>query len=301
MFPVLASFLLLPILSTYSYQTYEISDGVFSFTDDGAYISMFVVTGDGVMVIEPVRLDHSRLMLQAIRNITSEPVKHLFYSHNHWDHAAGGQVFKDVGATIIAHEDAYDWLVANPGPDVILPDEKWSGKQKDITLGRVTMELRYFGANHGLGNTVFLIPSAKVAFIADNVTPNRVGFATMPDFNIKQWERSLGEYLELDFEKAIYSHNNNPEPIKGGDKEDIAEMKQYIKDIRDGIHAEFKKGTNPFLIPSTLKLPKYKDWVGYEQWLTMNIWAVLLDEHMGPYLNRTPKKIKKKGIWAIFG
>ena len=84
-------------------------------------------------------------------------------------------------------------------------------------------------------------------------------------------------------------------------------MMQFIKDIRDGIHAEFKKGTNPYLIPSTVKLPKYKDWAFYDQWLEMNIWAVFLDEHMGPYLNRSPKKLKEKpkGSWAtikeIFG
>ena len=295
------------VVPSFGYEIYEVSEGVFSFTNDQIYTSMFIVTGEGVMVIEPVRLSHSKLMLQAIRNITSEPIKYLFYSHNHWDHTRGGQVFKDVGATIIAHEEAYDWLVDNPSQDIVLPDETWSGKQKDITLGEVTLELRYFGANHGLGNTVFLLPAAKVVYIADNVTPNSIGFTVMPDFDIKEWERTLGEYLELDFEKAIYSHNNNPEPVKGGDKEDVMQVKEYLKDIRDGIHAELKKGTNPFKIPETLKLPKYKNWVHYDEWLEMNIWAVFLDEHMGPYLARAPKMIKAHptkswgSIKAIFG
>ena len=186
---------------------------------------MFFITGDGVMVIEPVSSNHSTLMLEAIMNITDELVKHLFYSHNHWDHGSGDQVFKDVGATIIAHEDAYDWLEGNLGPDMILPDEAWSGSRNDVTLGDVTLELHYLGANHGLGNTAFLLPAAN---IADNVSPNRIGFTILPDWDIKECERTLGEYLDLDFEKAIYSHCNNPEPIKGGDKEDIIEMIQFL-------------------------------------------------------------------------
>ena len=64
-----------------------------------------------------------------------------------------------------------------------------------------------------MGNTVFLILEGKVANMADNVTPNRVGFAISPDWNIKQGEQTLGECLDLDFEKGIYLHDNNPEPV----------------------------------------------------------------------------------------
>jgi glyoxylase-like metal-dependent hydrolase (beta-lactamase superfamily II) len=266
--------------------TYEIADGVYSFTSATGYVSMFIVTGEGVMVIEPVSSQHSTEMVQAISDITDEPIKYLFYSHNHWDHASGGQVFKDLGATIISHEYAYQYIEANPGPDQILPDEVWSGRQNDVTVGGVTLELYYFGGSHGVGMTAFLLPVAKVAYIADNVSPNRVGMATLPDFDIKQWERTLGEYLKLDFEKAVFTHNNYPEPLKGGDKEDVVQMISFLKDIRDGIYAELDKGTNPGLIPTTLKLPQYEHWDMYEEWLPMNIWAIFLQEpiSMGPFM-----------------
>jgi len=35
--------------------------------------------------------------LQAIQESTDKPVRFLLHSHNHWDHASGGQVFKDAG------------------------------------------------------------------------------------------------------------------------------------------------------------------------------------------------------------
>jgi len=38
-----------------------------------------------------------------------------------------------------------------------------------------------------------------------------VMFSIVPDFNIREWERSLEEILQLDFDKAVYSHNNKPD------------------------------------------------------------------------------------------
>ena len=108
-------------------------------------------------------------------------------------------IFREAGATIIAHEEAIAWMEGNPHPDLALPDESWSGDKSEITLGGTTLELHYLGMNHGLGMTVFLLPEEKIAYIADLVTPNRVLFAIVPDFNIKEWLRSLDELAQLDF------------------------------------------------------------------------------------------------------
>ena len=261
----------------------EIDKNVYSYSLDGEYFSMFVVTTDGVIAIESINSMHSKGMVEAINQITIKPIKYLLHSHNHWDHASGGQVFKDAGAKAIAHVEAYEWMKANTGRDMAVPDESWGGNQKDITLGETTIELHYLGMNHGLGMTVFLIPEQKIAYIADLVTPHRVLFNIVPDFNIKEWERSIEEIIEMDFEKAVYSHNHNANPLKGGNKQDVKDNLQLIRDIRAGLYAEMKKGTNPMTLPSTMKLPKYKDWAMYEEWLPMNIWRILLDEFMGPF------------------
>jgi|ERR1712106_44168 len=279
-------------------ETYEIADDVYSFTTTNAYFSMFVVTGSGVIVIDPSNLEHSKQMLKEINDITSEPVKWVFYSHNHWDHIAGGQVFKDGGATITAHKEVYEWMKSSPGKDVVLPDILWEGYEKYIQMGRKTLYLRHAGSSHGLGMTAFVLPAERVAYIADIVTPNRVGFAFLPDFDIDGWQYTLQRYLELDFDKAVYAHCANPEPIKGGDKEDIAETVQYLQDIRAGIAAEIKKGTNPNAIASTLKLPKYEKWAMYNEWLGLNIFAILIQDSIGPYA-RAPKKASyHRNLWA---
>lgn len=261
----------------------EIADNIYTFTSSGEYISMFVVTSEGVMVFETVNTSHAKSMLAEIRKITDKPIKYAFHSHNHWDHASGGQLFLDEGAITIAHAEAYAWMVANTGRDMAIPAQSWTGNRKDVELGGTKVELHYLGMNHGLGMTVFLLPQSKIAYIADLVTPNRLAFTIVPDFNIREWERSLEEILQMDFDKAVFSHNEKKDRLAGGTKEDVALQSQYVKDLRAGFYAELQKGTNPFLIPKVLKLPKYKDWVMYDQWLEMNIWRILSDEFLGPY------------------
>jgi glyoxylase-like metal-dependent hydrolase (beta-lactamase superfamily II) len=99
------------------------------------------------------------LMLQEIRKITDEPIRYVFYSHDHWDHTSGGQVFKNEGAEIIAHTDANKWIKTNTVADQIPADSSWSGSHKEYSLGRFTMELHQFGPSHGNGITIFVVNS----------------------------------------------------------------------------------------------------------------------------------------------
>jgi glyoxylase-like metal-dependent hydrolase (beta-lactamase superfamily II) len=36
-----------------------------------------------------------------IKKVSNQPIKYLIYSHQHFDHIAGGKPFKDAGATIV--------------------------------------------------------------------------------------------------------------------------------------------------------------------------------------------------------
>lgn len=270
--------------------TYEIAPGVYSFTPGSHYHSMFVVTDDGVAAFESVNSEHATALLRAIRAVTDKPIKYILHSHNHWDHASGGGVMQEAGAQSVMHSLAAEYLVANPGKDTSPPDIIWDGARRDIALGDVTIQLHYLGLNHGLGMTVFVIPERRVAYIADLVTPNRVMFTIVPDFNIGEWERSLGEILELDFDVAVCSHTHLPanEARKGCTKEHVKEERSFIQDLRNAIFAEFEKGTNPADIPATIELPQYAHWTNYE-WLPLNAQRLLLDIWMGPYPWIPPK------------
>jgi len=265
--------------------TQRIGEGVYSFTRGEGNHSMFVVGDSSVAVFETFHSDHARELLEAVRNVTDKPVAYAFVSHNHWDHASGGRVFSNAGAQTVMHQRAADWLAANSGRDTSPPDMTWSGARKDVDVGGFTVQLHYLGMNHGMGLTIFLVPERRAAYIADLVTPNRVMFAVVPDFNIGEWERSLGEILDMPFDIAVCSHNELPgdEAMEGCTRAHVAEERQFIRDLRTAVLAEFQKGTGFMQVPSAVRLPQYAHWVGYREWLEMNTLRMMTDLWMGPF------------------
>ena len=260
---------------------WKASEGVYRYGHGNGFYSMFIVTDGGVIAIEPINTGHSQGLLKAIKQVTNQPVRYLLHSHNHWDHSKGGKVFRDEGAKIVAHEDAYVWMKANPHREMILPDEVWSGSQKDIILGNTTLEMHHIGVSHGAGMSVFLLPKEKIIYIADLVSPNGIPYTIIPDMNIKGWIRALAKIEKMDFEKAIFAHSFSQKPFGG--KTDVILLQKYIKDMQTAIKDEFKKGTPAYRIPNLIKLPQYEHMVGYKQWLPMNAWRFVLDMDMGPW------------------
>ena len=61
----------------------------------------------------------------------------------------------------------------------------------------------------------------------------------------------------------------------------VADQLRFLQDLRAAITAEFGKGTRFMQIPNAVKLPQYESWSGYDEWLAMNAWRVLLEMAMG--------------------
>ncbi len=258
-----------------AYQTTEVAPGLYSF-GAGLAFNAFMVTDDGVIVMDSFDRDFAEASLEAIRQVTDKPILYLIYSHNHYDHISGGEVFRTAGATILSHQGTADWLEAHPSPDVAMPDQSWSGARLELEVGNSRINLLYFGANHGEGMTVFEFPNEKAIYTVDLVVPERVGFAYMPDFSPREWERTLAEMNTLDFEHVMFAHN-----AAVGPRSSVADQLKFIQDLRAAIVAEFGKGTPFMQIPNAVRLPQYETWSGYEEWLPMNTWRLLLEMAMG--------------------
>ena len=81
----------------------------------------------------------------------------MIYSHSHFDHIAGGQPFKDLGAIFVAHKNAKARIEALKRPDVVVPDEVVD-TERTMTLGDTTLELIYVGKNHSDSTLVMRLP-----------------------------------------------------------------------------------------------------------------------------------------------
>jgi len=58
-------------------------------------ISQLLLTGDGVVAMDPINPKHSELMIKEIKEVTDEPIKFIIMSHNHWDHSGGNGLFRE--------------------------------------------------------------------------------------------------------------------------------------------------------------------------------------------------------------
>lgn len=265
-------FMVSSMLQAQDYKTIKVTDHLYMVGD--RTFSAFYMTDSSVVVIDPINKAHAKATKEAIENITPLPVSHVFYSHNHWDHISGAEIFKSEGAKIVSHEMAAKNIT--PNPEVLMPDETWSGTEHQYTIGNKVLELYFFGRNHGDGMTIFRFPKENIVFTIDLVIPDRVLYAYLPDADPKSWVASLKKLDELEFDILLMSHVRAV-----GTRRDLHLIQDYFNDLYTAVQVELDKGTDFFKIPETVKLPKYKKWKNYDEWLHMNVWRILMEKSIG--------------------
>ena len=86
-------------------------DVYYARSDD--YLSAFMVTPDGIVLVEPVGTEHATWLKGELDRRFGVPVKYVIYSHSHADHSSGAAVFQDT-ARIIGHEALLNLLALPP-------------------------------------------------------------------------------------------------------------------------------------------------------------------------------------------
>jgi len=72
---------------------------------DGNWYTIFLVTRDGIILGDPINLNFARWLKPELdMRFPRQPVRYVVYSHSHYDHASGGEVFAST-ATFVAHEN----------------------------------------------------------------------------------------------------------------------------------------------------------------------------------------------------
>jgi glyoxylase-like metal-dependent hydrolase (beta-lactamase superfamily II) len=248
----------------------EGTDNVYIFRY-GRHQSMFVVTPDGVIATDPIGLRRpaAKAYIEEIRKITQAPIKYVIYSHNHFDHIAGGQPFKDLGATFVAHRNAKEKIEQLKAPDVVVPDEVVDG-MRTINLGGTTLELIYLGKNHSDSTLVMRLPKEKIIFTVDWIPLQTVPYRGMSDTYLPDIEDGLKQVLAMDWERLIPGHPG-PDGRQIGTKEDARLALGYLQDLSAAVKqaANERKCLNEAM--SSIKLPKYENFANYDAYLPMNI------------------------------
>lgn len=219
--------LFLPDRLAKGYHVEEINDGAYYVTS-GAYDTMFVRTGNGVVVVDAPPLLGENL-LRAIKEVTDEPVTHLIYSHYHSDHIGAAGIFGD-GLTVISHD--YTREMIQRWPDLggkrglPVPTHTFSTSET-LDVNGVTFQLDYKGVNHTPGNIFIYAPQQKALAAIDIISPGWSAFKHCDaSENIRGWAEAHDWILDYDFKAVVSGHVN-----RWGTREDAQASRDYTNDI----------------------------------------------------------------------
>lgn len=239
------------------HETTKIADGVYAFRGGGTR-SIFMVTDDGVIATDPIDPNWAKVFREEIAKVTDKPVKYVVYSHEHWDHVRGGQIFKDEGAQFVAHENCVRHFYDLPNPDIVMPDITFSDDYT-LELGGRTLDLLYFGPNHGDCMVVMRPDPGDYLFIVDLVTPGGAPLGFMPDYAPHHWVRTLKEIEALDYKAIIGGHGpmlSHPTAV--------TERRQYLEALMAATQQAMASGGNPFELHKEIRVPEFSHLRGYD-------------------------------------
>jgi len=163
----------------------------------------FVVGSNAVAVLETGYTEAmAKEMLAHIAKITKLPVKYAINSNSQPDRFFGNDVFRQQGATIVAHAKeaermarTRDELAAGveralglPAGSVTPPGspDKVVTADTRIDLGGVVLAVRHFGAAHTPAPLVVHVPADNVVYAGDILYGGRL-LAVIPEGNAKAW------------------------------------------------------------------------------------------------------------------
>jgi len=77
----------------------------------GAFSNTGICIGDdSVVMVDPSMPEISDAVVASVRALTDKPIEYVINTHWHWDHVGANENMAKLGATLVAQEDALQWM-----------------------------------------------------------------------------------------------------------------------------------------------------------------------------------------------
>jgi cyclase len=233
----------------------------------------WVVFKDYVLVIDANFPGQAEEVIRVIREYTDKPIRFVFDTHYHGDHADGNQQYEKVGATIVAHERSQP-LFQGQGKEAFARSQVDAATQQEygplsyampslyfshkliFDDGQQRVELLFLGHAHTAGDAVAWLPKHGILFTGDACVNGAFNYAG--DSNTESWISVLTAMEGLDPKQIAPGHGELAGP------ELLALQKRWFAELRAAVRAGIDRGESIDQIKQTLDVPFYKEWTGVE-------------------------------------
>ena len=238
--------------------TTRVAGDLHMISGEGGNVALYV-TGEGVVLVDDMFDRNHDDILKQVKAVTDQPLRYVFNTHQHDDHAGGDAKMLRI-AEVIAHKNVRANLLDikqpyyedTPGTPIGLPRLTFSD---EMTLNLGTSEVRalYFGRGHTRGDAIIHFPRERVIHTGDLFLnfasrPRADGSARPPGAPIYvdsaqggsfiEWSRTLERTLALDFDTVIPGHG----PL--AKKADLARFAADVTIMRSRLINLLRKGAS---------------------------------------------------------
>ena len=225
-----------------------------------------IVTKEGVLVMDGQRTEAlTRQVRESITRVTSQPVRFLVSATYHNPFTGGNMVYSDVFR--IGHEncrkDFLNLIKDAPAEEKYkkIPHQTYS-ERLTLYLGGKEIQILFLGRAHTRGDSIVYLPEDRIAYLGEVFYLDE--FPYISDGYSADWLRTIEAAEALKADIFIPGHGFLPKDLKDS-RVFLRRQWQIIKDVRDAVLAQVKRGVSADEAVRAIDLPQYKRFKGYER------------------------------------
>jgi len=229
----------------------------------------WVVFRDYVLVIDANFPWGAKAVLEDLRKTTKKPVKFVFDTHYHGDHANGNSVWVDAGATILCSEECQAELQTKGAAAWANSRDEGQFSLKPYRLetaqiafrgrlvfddGEHRVELIRLGPGHTKGDAVAWLPKERILFTGDLCVNSPGNNLADADADPDNWLRALDSLRQYGVARVVPGHGGE------GDARTLDGQRAYLADMIQGIRDGTAQGKSADDLARGLDLSSHKPW-----------------------------------------
>jgi cyclase len=227
---------------------------------------------DYLIVVDANFPSGARATLADAKRVSSKPVKYVFDTHHHGDHAYGNSVWTEAGAITLAYKGVAEEMkrtepaawdesakqrkdvadLHRHGPEP--PKQTFDKPTFVLNDGSRRVEFHFFGWAHTRGDGFVYLPQEQILCTGDAVANGPYNYTG--DANVANWPNVVRKAQKLKIKQVLPGHGNpgGPEVLEG--------QAQYMIELHKAVKNAIAKGKKLDDLASVEVPDSVKKWVG---------------------------------------